>query len=82
MNKIKEEDLKKLRELIAVTNQGQLQIGQLENQKYAIINELQKIQQEFSNFQAELEKEYGKVSINVEDGTYTEIKEDESDKKN
>ena len=30
---------------------------------------------------SELEKEYGAVNINLEDGTYTEIKEDVEDNK-
>jgi hypothetical protein len=29
------------------------------------------------DFKKELEKEYGAVNINLEDGTYTEIKEEE-----
>lgn len=81
MSKIKESELKKLQELVSKTNQQHLQLGQLETQKHAILHQLTDLQQEFSNVQVELEKEYGKVSINIEDGTYTKIEENESDKK-
>jgi hypothetical protein len=34
-------------------------------------------QEELQKTQGELEQEYGKVSINMQDGTYEEIKEDQ-----
>jgi len=34
-------------------------------------------QEELQKMQGDLEKEYGKVSINMQDGTYEEIKEDQ-----
>lgn len=81
MSKIKKSELKKLQELVSKTNQQHLQLGQLETQKHTILHGLVELQQEFSNLQVELEKEYGKVSINIEDGTYTKNEENESDKK-
>ena len=75
MSKIKESELKKLQELVSKTNQQQLQLGQLETQKHTILHGLVELQQEFFNLQVELEKEYGKVSINIEDGTYTKNEE-------
>lgn len=82
MSKIKDTQLKELKELVSKVNQGQLQIGQLETQKHTILHHLAEVQQEMQNFQEELEKEYGKVSINIQDGSYETIKEDEFNKKN
>lgn len=79
--KIKESELKNLQELVSETNKQQLQLGQLETQKHTILHNLVETQKKFSEFQVELEKEYGKVSINIDDGTYTKMEEDESDKK-
>ncbi len=79
--KIKESELKSLQELVSETNKQQLQLGQLETQKHAILHNLVETQKKFSELQVELEKEYGKVSINIDDGTYTKPDEDESDKK-
>lgn len=81
MSKIKESELKSLQELVSETNKQQLQLGQLETQKHAILHNLVETQKKFSELQVELEKEYGKVSINIDDGTYTKVEEDESDKK-
>ena len=80
MEKIKEEQLKELQELISKINQGQIQIGQLETQKHALLHQLSEIQQELQKFQETLEKEYGKVSINIQDGSYEALQEDEPNK--
>ncbi|MEN8835672.1 MAG: hypothetical protein ABF265_06580 [Polaribacter sp.] len=80
MEKIKDEQLKELQELIGKINQGQIQIGQLETQKHTLLHQLSEIQQELQKFQETLEKEYGKVSINIQDGSYEAIKEDEPNK--
>ena len=80
MEKIKDEQLKELQELIGKINQGQMQIGQLETQKHTLLHQLSEIQQELQKFQETLEKEYGKVSINIQDGSYEAIKEDEPNK--
>jgi hypothetical protein len=77
VNKITEEQLKNLQEKINVINQGQMQIGGLEMQKTAMKSQLAAVQQELNKMQTELEEEYGKVSINIQDGTYVDIPEEE-----
>jgi hypothetical protein len=80
MKKIKDEQLKELQNLVGKINQGQIQIGQLETQKHILLHQLSEIQQELQKFQESLEKEYGKISINIQDGSYEAIKEDEPNK--
>lgn len=80
MKKIKDEQLKELQDLVGKINQGQIQIGQLETQKHTLLHQLSEIQQELQKFQESLEKEYGKISINIQDGSYEAIKEDEPNK--
>ena len=62
-------------------NNLQMQIGGLEIQKTVAIRTLSATQNELSVIQQELEKKYGKVSVNLETGL---IKEEvnETDKKN
>ena len=82
MSKIKDEQLEKLQELVNNLNQIQSQLGRIELQKHGLLHQSFELQNGLKEFQDELEKEYGKVSINVQDGTYKEItEEDESDKK-
>ena len=82
MSKIKDEQLEKLQELVNNLNQIQSQLGSIELQKHGLLHESAGLQDGLKKLQDELEEEYGKVTINLDDGSYTEItEEDESDKK-
>jgi hypothetical protein len=77
INKIKEEELKSLQEKVGSLQNLQSQVGQLELQKFFLTNSAAKIQQDLSEEQKKLEEEYGKVNINLQDGSYEEIEEKE-----
>lgn len=80
--KITEEQLQKLQNIVSTLNQAQMQLGQLEVEKHTLLHQTGEIQNQLREFQKELEEEYGKVSVNIQDGTYVAIpEEDESDKK-
>ncbi len=77
--KITDKQLKKLQENISKLNQYNLQLGQIESQKHLLLHETANVQKELNEYQKTLEDEYGKVSINIQDGTYVVIpKENES----
>ena len=67
--KIKDEQLAKLQGIVNHINNLQMELGQVEARKYDIICLLPSVRKDLNDFQAELEKEYGKVSINIQDGT-------------
>ncbi len=52
-------------------------VGILETQKHAILHELAGVNNEQEEYKKVLEKKYGKININLEDGTFEELKEDE-----
>ena len=81
VKKITDEELKSVQEKVALINQSQMQVGGLEVQKAMAIESLKARQQELQVIQTSLEEKYGKVSVNLQDGTISEIKEDEADKK-
>ena len=56
-------------------------IGVIETKKHAMLHKVADINLEIEEFKKVLEEKYGHVNINLEDGTYTEV-EDEEDKKN
>jgi ribonuclease HIII len=84
VKKIKDEQLEELQGKLKMIDGIRMQVGTLENQKFAYLNQMAAVQQELQTMQNDLQEEYGKVSINVTDGTITEIpeEEDEADKKN
>tara|TARA_R110002074_G_scaffold223665_2_gene394644 strand:- start:268 stop:552 length:285 start_codon:yes stop_codon:yes gene_type:complete len=80
VEKITDEQLKDLQGLIGQINNAQLSIGQLETQKAGILQGVGELQGKLKLMQDALEEEYGKVSVNIQDGTFKAI-EDEADKK-
>jgi len=77
MSKITEEQLKTANEnqekLIGLVNQ----IGMIETQKHGLLHDVAEVNKKVEKFKAELEEQYGAVSIDLKTGEYTEI-EDES----
>ena len=75
--KIKDEELKQI-----IDDQNELQkmlsqVGVLEAQKKQVLDAALDKSDEVEKFKAKLEKEYGKININLKDGSY-EVIEDEA----
>lgn len=77
-NKITDKQLQNLQQKVGTIQQMQAQIGGLEAQKHIALHQLLAAQEELQNLQKVLEEEYGKVSINIQDGTYQAIEEEET----
>ena len=81
--KIKENELKTIKEQQEKVSDCLNKIGFLESQKHALLHELAGVNKEIQDFKESLQKEYGDVNISIEDGTYTKIEENvEGDKEN
>jgi hypothetical protein len=77
--KVKEEELKTIKDQQEKINSILHQLGYLESQKHGLLHELAGVNQDVEEFKNKLEEEYGAININLEDGTYTEIKEEEEE---
>ena len=75
VEKVSDDHLKELQGKVATINQAQLQLGGLESQKHNLLHGISSLQKELSDFQNKLEEEYGKVSINITDGTIAPLPE-------
>ncbi len=75
--KIKEEQLNKIKDQATKTNQLLNEIGYIESKKHQLLHNLAQLNEEINDHKQELEKEYGQVNINLEDGSYEAIKEEE-----
>jgi vacuolar-type H+-ATPase subunit D/Vma8 len=63
------EELKRLQELINLINKGEMQVGNLEAKKHALLHQVFGIQEKMQELQKEFETTYGKVDINITNGT-------------
>ena len=77
-NKITKEQLDKITDQQKALNMMLSNIGVLESQKHALLHQIAEVNKEIEDTKVELEKEYGAININLEDGSYAEIeKKDE-----
>ncbi len=77
MSKITKEELAKVKELKGKLTGVQLEIGRYELLKSDMLQSFTTIVNQIEEAKLELSKKYGDVNINLEDGTYEEIKKEE-----
>ena len=76
MAKIKKQELEKVVEIKNKLDSVASEIGVLETQKHALLHKVAEINEKLSNEKNKLEESYGKVSIDLKTGEYTEITEE------
>jgi|TARA_R110001583_G_C5553643_1_gene400561 hypothetical protein len=79
-NKITKEELEQASKQQEDLQKVILDIGVIETKKHAMLHKIADINTDIEELKKVLEEKYGHVNINLEDGTYTEV-EDEEDKK-
>ena len=77
---IKKDQLEKIQGFQKDLNKLLNEVGFLEAQKAQVLGKFGEENKKTEDFKKELEKEYGSININLEDGTYEPI-EKEEDKK-
>lgn len=65
---ITEEQLKAIQDLVSPINQIQMEMGRMATQKHALLHQITKLQESLQEEQTSLEKQYGKVNINIQTG--------------
>jgi len=76
MSKISKEELESLLESEKKFSAIKHDLGTLEVQKHGLLHAFAQVQEESNKVKQELEDKYGKININLKDGSYEEIKED------
>jgi hypothetical protein len=74
--KISDEQLQKVQQIVNAMNRGQMDIGMMETRKHKLLHDVAAVQDQLVVMQGEFEKEYGTFDINIQDGTIN-YKEDE-----
>ena len=76
MAKITEEQLEKIKEQNQKLENIVVEIGVLESRKHGLLHQVAELNKVLEEYKSELEKEYGKISVDLTTGEYTEIKEE------
>jgi len=78
---VTEEELKNLQNLVNAMNRAQMEVGNLESRKHSILHQVTGLQTQMQTMQKTFEEVYGKVDINITDGTISYPEDVEADKK-
>ena len=76
MSKISKEELESLLESEKKVSAIKHDLGTLDEQKHNLLHALGQVREESNKVKKELEDKYGKININLKDGSYEEIKEE------
>jgi len=80
--KISDEQLQKVQTIINDINRAQIELGQMETKKHAILHHISSLQEAVGGIREEFEKDYGTADVNIQDGIINYPKENgEADKK-
>lgn len=77
VNKIEEQELETVKKQTGKIQQCILDLGSLEVKKTEIMQAYSEFLKELDVTKKELEEKYGQVNINLTDGSYEEVKEEE-----
>ena len=73
--KVSEDQLKRVKDVVGRINNSQMEIGMIECRKHQILHYIAGTNDELSVIQTELEKDYGTYDIDVETGVINYAKE-------
>ena len=66
--KITDEQLKEVQQLINEINRSQIELGQMETKKHAILHNVSMLQEGVGKVRDEFEKEYGTADVDIQTG--------------
>jgi len=73
--KITDEQLEQVQKLINEINRSQIELGQMETKKHAILHSVSALQETVGDMRDTFEKDYGTSDINIQDGVINYPKE-------
>ena len=79
MSKISKEELKELQEQEQKKGAILHDLGVLDTQRHSLLHVWADIVSQQEGAEKELEEKYGKININLKDGSFEEIKDDKSE---
>ena len=77
---VTEEELTGLQNLVNALNRTQMEIGNIESRKHSMLHQITQLQSQMQQMQKTFEETYGKVDINITDGTISYPEDVEANK--
>lgn len=74
--KVNDKELELIKSLTGTINSCKIEVADIEMKKYSVMSMLANAEIKFKELQSELTDKYGKISININDGSIKELKDD------
>lgn len=79
--KVSDEQLKQIQEVVSNINKCQMDIGSIETKKHQLLHNIVNLQDALMALQGELEKQYGTVDVDIHTGTINYKENEQADTK-
>ena len=76
---ITEEQLNAIKSIVSPISKIQTELGRIETQKHIMLHQITKLQESLQEENVALEKQYGKVNVNINDGSITYPQDEQAD---
>jgi hypothetical protein len=77
--KITDQELQEVQQVISMTNQVKMEIGNTEARKHALLHELDGVNQKLQGIQKSLEEAYGKIDLDINTGEIKYPEDEQAD---
>jgi len=77
--KITDQELQEVQQVISMTNQVKMEIGNAEARKHALLHELDGVNQKLQSIQKSLEEAYGKIDLDINTGEIKYPEDEQAD---
>jgi len=77
--KITDQRLQEVQQVISMTNQVKMEIGNTEARKHALLHELDGVNQKLQGIQKSLEEAYGKIDLDINTGEIKYPEDEQAD---
>ena len=77
--KISEEQLNKLQNLVKAVNEGNQQLGRIEVQKHNLLHDVMQVQDMIAQVQREFKEQYGDIEVSISDGVIKYNEDEQAD---
>ncbi len=77
--KLNEEQIKQVQQVISLSNKIKLELGNISVRQHALLHEMDAVNKQISEINQDLEKEYGKIDVDIATGTIRYLDDEQAD---
>ena len=77
--KLNEEQIKQVQQVISLSNKIKLELGNISVRQHTLLHEMDTVNKQISEINQDLEKEYGKIDVDISTGEIKYLDDEQAD---